>query len=45
MYDPTKYTIENIVYSRHGKKIQRKTFTQPFANHTPSFLDIIFDIS
>ena len=44
-YDATKYTIENIVYSIHGKNIQSKVFTQPFANHTPSFLDIIFDIS
>ena len=45
MYDATKYTIENIVYSIHGKNIQSKVFTQPFDNQTPSFLDIIFDIS
>lgn len=44
-YDATKYTIENIVYSIHGKNIQSKAFTQPFDNHTPSFLDIILDMS
>lgn len=38
-------TVTKAIEAYIGKNIQSKVFTQPFDNHTPSFLDIILDIS